>query len=235
MKPDNKPLKPQRHLLAAFGLGALGLIVLIATGVAKEKASCGKSASPAGDLAPTGALVGAKAPNFTLKSLDGKTVSLTDFKGKTVVLEWFNPDCPFVNLAHSRTLSMKGKAKHYREKGVVWLAINSNGPGKQGYEKSANQAGRSRFGIAYPILLDPTGKVGKAYGAKRTPEFFVIDKTGVVAYHGAIDNTRGGDASDAEPPPAENYVDAALTALLSNSPPVVRETLPWGCSVKYSE
>lgn len=194
-----------------------------------------KAKTPQTDHSGNALKIGAPAPDFELTDLDGKKVRLSQFKGKVVVLEWFNPDCPFVNLAHGRTLSLKDKAAAYAEKGVVWLAVNSNGPGKQGNEKAANIAGRTRFGITYPVLLDPTGTVGKKYGALRTPHMFVINKAGKLAYEGAVDNTRGGDPEDAEPPPAKNYIDEALTAVLSGKNPAVQKTEPWGCSVKYAE
>jgi peroxiredoxin len=178
---------------------------------------------------------GQLAPEFTLKDLTGKTVSLSDHKGKIVVIEWFNPECPFVKLAHSRTLSLKGVARKHKKKGVVWLAINSNGPGKQGHDAAANKKAKKLFDMDYPLLLDPTGKVGKQYGAVRTPELFIINPKGVLVYRGAIDNTQGGDPSDAEPSPAKNFVDEALQAMYGNRVPPVKETTPWGCTVKYAK
>ena len=179
--------------------------------------------------------VGQHAPDFTLQDVTGKSVTLSQFKGKIVVLEWFNPECPFVKLAHSRDLSLKESARKHKKNGVVWLAVNSNGPGEQGHGPSLNEKGKAQLKMDYPILLDPTGKVGKLYGAVRTPELFVIDEKGVLTYRGAIDNTQGGDPSDAEPPPAKNYVDEVLNALYKKQPPPIQETTPWGCTVKYAK
>lgn len=181
------------------------------------------------------AQLGAKAPDFTLKDLDGQQIRLSELAGKTVVLEWFNPDCPFVKLAHARDFSLKGKASEYAPKGVVWLAINSNAAGRQGHGLETNLAGRKALGIDYPILLDPTGEVGKRYGAERTPHMYVIDKHGTLVYNGAIDNTSGGDLDDAEPPPAVNHVDAALASVLSGGAVKTSQTTAWGCTVKYAE
>jgi hypothetical protein len=114
------------------------------------------------------------------------------------------------------------------------LAVNSNGSGKQGNGKEANKAGKKRFAMDYPILLDPTGEVGRLYGAERTPHMFVIDRAGTLVYEGAIDNTRGGDPDDADPPPATNFVDAVLSSLLRKDIPIIQRTEPWGCSVKYA-
>lgn len=194
-----------------------------------------KSKAPATPSAGDAVKIGDPAPDFELTDLDGNKVRLSQFKGKVVVLEWFNPECPFVILAHGRTLSLKEKAAEYAKKGVIWLAVNSNGPGKQGNGKEANIKGRARLGMNYPVLLDPKGTVGKQYGALRTPHMFVIDKTFTVVYSGAVDNTRGGDPEDAEPKPAKNYIDAALAAVLAGKKPVDTKTEPWGCSVKYAE
>ena len=139
-----------------------------------------------------------------------------------------------MNLAHQRRVSLKDKAKLYKKYDVVWLAINSNGPGKQGHGTAKNKVGKRRFGFDYPVLQDPTGRVGRLYGAERTPYMYVIDTTGKLAYSGAIDNTRGGDPEDADPPPLTNYVDNALRALLQDQQPDVTKTVPWGCTVKYA-
>jgi peroxiredoxin len=189
--------------------------------------------SQAGEPRSGQAKLGRPAPPFELRDLHGKTVKLSDFKGKTVVLEWFNPDCPFVKVAHTRALSLKGRGSPLTNKFMVWLAINSAGPGKQGYGTEVNKARGKDFDIDYPILLDPSGAVGKLYGAERTPHMFVIDEQGILVYKGAIDNTRGGDPDDADPPPARNYVDDVLNALAKGKPLPITQTKPWGCSVKY--
>src|SRR5690606_13798787 len=131
------------------------------------------------------AVLGAEAPDFELTSLDGEKVKLSDYRGKTVVLEWFNPQCPFVKQSHTEG-TLKGMAKRYRDDGVVWLAINSNKAGSQGASVEAMKEGRESFGIDYPILLDPDGTVGKAYGAKHTPHMYVIHPDGRLVYRGAL-------------------------------------------------
>ncbi|MEZ4440054.1 MAG: redoxin family protein [Polyangiaceae bacterium] len=174
------------------------------------------------------AALGKPAPAFELPTLDGGKVSLAAHRGKVVVLEWFNPDCPFVNQAHLEG-NLKGLAKKHPE--VVWIAINSNAAGKQGHEPERNRAGRERFGIDYPIALDADGAVGKAYGATRTPEIYVIDPEGNLVYRGALDSTSGGDLADQ--PDAKNYVEMALEDLAEKRPLREAETKAWGCSVKY--
>ena len=152
--------------------------------------------------------VGDKAPAFTMPTDGGGKVSLAAHRGKVVVLEWFNPDCPFVNQAHLEG-NLKGLAKKHPE--VVWIAINSNAAGKQGHEPERNRAGRERFGIDYPIALDADGAVGKAYGATRTPEIYVIDPEGNLVYRGALAVLRAEPAPDLAvvAPAAEGEVAAA--------------------------
>ena len=168
--------------------------------------------------------VGARAPDFTLKDLDGKTVKLADFKGKTVVLEWFNPDCPAVVKSYGDG-SLKGMATRVSGEGVVWLAINSGGPGKQGYEVDANKKKVEAWKLANPILRDETGEVGKAYGAKTTPTMVVIDAKGNVAYRGAIDNNAKGEPEGGT---LVNYVANALADLKAGKPVAVAETRAYG-------
>ncbi len=180
---------------------------------------------------PESPVVGKPAPAFTLKDLDGKEVALASFVGKTVVLEWFNPGCPFVKAAHTGG-SLKEDARKQMAQGVVWLAINSGAPGKQGYEVEANREALKAFNLEHPVLRDEDGKVGHAYGATNTPNLFVIDKSGTVVYAGAIDNS-----PDAEGQAAAggliNYVDAALADVAAGRPVATPVTRPYGCSVKY--
>ncbi|MBI4954725.1 MAG: redoxin domain-containing protein [Myxococcales bacterium] len=184
-------------------------------------------------LAPTGsAALGQAAPDFALPDLDGQLVRLSDFRGKAVVLEWFNPGCPFVKKSHTEG-SLRGLAARYREAGVTWLAVNSGAPGKQGHGVAANREGRARFAIDYPILLDENGKVGRAYGASHTPHLYVIDARGTLVYRGAIDNTRGGDAEDV--PTVQNHVADALADLAAGAAVRTPETESWGCTVKYEK
>ena len=182
---------------------------------------------------PQLAVVGQPAPDFSLDDLDGVPFQLSGQLGKTVVLEWFNPDCPFVALAHERVESLKGLGPALRERQIVMVAINSGGPGRQGHGAEANNRGRTRFGIDYPILLDPTGSIGQLYGAQRTPHMYVIDPSGVLVYRGAIDNTEGGDLEDADP--LVNYVTSALGELDAGTEVSAPETTAWGCTVKYAK
>lgn len=176
--------------------------------------------------------VGKPAPDFTLKDYDGKEVHLADFKGKTVVLEWFNPDCPFVKASHNKG-SLKVAASTHAAKGVVWLGINSSAPGKQGYGPETVAAGRKAFGINHPILVDEAGQVGRTYGATNTPHMYVIDPQGVLVYRGAIDNSPDGEGESPTDGKLINYVDAALDDLAAGRPVGTKETKAYGCGVKY--
>ncbi|WP_437968260.1 thioredoxin family protein [Sorangium sp. So ce260] len=178
----------------------------------------------------TKAKIGQPAPDFTLPDLDGKPVKLADFKGKTVVLEWFNPGCPFVQLAH-RKGGLKDVPAQHTQKGVVWLAINSGAPGKQGTARDENVKAKQEFGMSYPLLIDEKGDVGRAYGAERTPHMYIIDPQGTLVYAGAIDSTKGGEPEQGEQ--VTNYVDAALAELAASKPISTKETEAFGCSVKY--
>jgi peroxiredoxin len=198
--------------------------------------SCTQSSEPppAGTPAATPqsaqAKIGQPAPDFSLPDLDGKAVKLSDHRGKTVVLEWFNSGCPFVQQSHTKG-GLKGMAARHADKNVVWLAINSNAPGKQGHGKDANTKGKADFGMTYPILVDEDGKVGRMYDAKRTPHMFVIDPKGTLVYAGAIDSTKGG-----EPEPGEtvsNYVELALAEVAAGKPVTTASTEAFGCTVKY--
>ena len=178
------------------------------------------------------AVVGKVAPDFTLKDIDGKEVSLASFHGKVIVLEWFNPGCPFVKASHGKG-SLKGTAKKHAAEGVVWLAVNSAAPGKQGSEPSANREAAKTFGLEHPILRDETGVVGRAYGATNTPNMFVIDKSGVLVYAGAIDNSPDAEGESPEGGTLVNYVTEAIGAIDEKRPVKVASTKAYGCSVKY--
>jgi peroxiredoxin len=177
-------------------------------------------------------IVGKAAPSFSLADLDGKQVSLSSFKGKTVVLEWFNPGCPYVKKAHT-VGSLVTAAKSHAATGVVWLAINSNAAGKQGHDPADNKQAAKDWSLAHPILRDPDGKVGKAYGATNTPHMFVIDAGGKVVYAGAIDNSPDGEGKSPAGGKLVNYVDAALEALAAKRKIATPSTKAYGCSVKY--
>jgi peroxiredoxin len=185
------------------------------------------SAEPAGS-----ASVGQPAPDFTLSDLDGKAVTLSQLRGKVVVLEWFNPGCPFVRAAHTAG-SLKGFGAKQAAEGVVWLAINSAGPGKQGYDVDANRKAQSQFGMQYPVLVDESGTVGQLYGAERTPHMFVINAEGILVYRGAIDNSPDGEGQAPEGGKLVNYVEGAIAAVRGGAKVTPAETKPYGCSVKY--
>ncbi|MEZ4648016.1 MAG: redoxin domain-containing protein [Candidatus Eisenbacteria bacterium] len=173
--------------------------------------------------------VGEQAPEFVLTDTDGHAHKLSDYKGKVVVLEWFNPDCPFVKKHHLNNKSMAEAYKSVQGDDVVWLAINSGAAGKQGAGLDRNREARKEYGIAYPVLLDATGIVGHAYGAKNTPHMFVIDKAGKLAYVGAIDDNASPDVLG-----EVNYVVQTVGHLRKGESVTMNQTKPYGCSVKYA-
>jgi peroxiredoxin len=189
--------------------------------------SASTSAAPADK-----AELGKAAPDFSLPDVDGKMVSLSQFKGKTVVLEWFNPKCPFVKRNHELG-PLKDMAVRTQKQGIVWLSINSAAKGKQGNGADTTKFGITKYGMQNPVLLDEDGKVGHMYGANHTPHMFVIDAKGTVAYRGAIDNAPDGDTDLSAP--FVNYVDAALADLAAGKPVAKPETPAYGCSVKYAD
>lgn len=177
----------------------------------------------------TGA-IGETAPAFSLKGVDGKTYSLADYKGKVVVLEWVNPNCPFSD-RHAREKTMSTLNTKYGKSQVVWLGINSTNASHADFLKPADHlAYNQKTGINYPVLYDETGKVGKSYDAKTTPHMFIIDEQGKIAYNGAIDDDPSGRKAKAE---RLNYVDGGLNAELASKMPDPASTKPYGCSVKY--
>jgi peroxiredoxin len=177
--------------------------------------------------------VGAAAPDFTLPDTKGKTLSLADYKGKYVVLEWYNPDCPFVK-KHYNSKNMQQLQKEATAKGVVWLAINSSAPGEQGNypAEKFNQIAAQQSAAWTALLMDPDGKVGKLYGAKTTPHMYVIDPQGNLVYNGAVDNKRSTNVADVKT--STNYVKVALEEAMAGKPINPATTQPYGCSVKYA-
>jgi peroxiredoxin len=172
--------------------------------------------------------VGSTAPAFTLKGVDGKTHSLADYKGKVVVLEWINPNCPVSN-RHAREKTMTELAKQHGE--VVWLGINSTSPKSTDFmAPSAHAAYDQKNGITYPVLYDENGQVGHAYGARTTPHMFIVGTDGKIAYNGAIDDDPPGRKAKAE---RLNYVGQGLNAEKGGKSPDPATTKPYGCSVKY--
>jgi peroxiredoxin len=175
---------------------------------------------------------GDPAPDFTLKDSFGKTHSLSEFKGKTVILEWTNHECPFVK-KHYESNNMQQLQKKYTEKDVVWLSIISSAEGKQGSVSAdkANQLTESRNASPSFVLFDADGKVGKTYSAKTTPHMYIINSDGKLIYKGGIDSIQSADKADIAK--AVNYVDKALTEHLSGKAVTEANTVPYGCSIKY--
>ncbi|HYL06541.1 MAG TPA: thioredoxin family protein [Thermoanaerobaculia bacterium] len=172
--------------------------------------------------------VGTGAPGFQLKGVDGKTYSLTDYKGKVVVLEWVNPHCPFSD-RHARERTMTELAKQHGE--VVWLGINSTNARSGEFEAPAEYKSYIQSeGITYPVLYDETGATGHAYGARTTPHMFIVDPQGRIAYNGAIDDDPSGRKAK---PERVNYVGNGLNAERAGGKPDPASTKPYGCSVKY--
>jgi peroxiredoxin len=196
-------------------LGALGAAVLLAT------------------FTVTAARVGEPAPGFTGTDTKGKAHSLADYKGRFVVLEWHNRDCPYVR-KHYGAGNMQALQKEWAGKGVVWLTILSSAPGQQGHQtaEAANAFFAEQKSAASAILLDPEGKIGHLYEAKTTPHMYVIDPQGNLVYNGAIDDKPTADPADI--PTAKNFLSAALTEAMAGKPVSTPTSRPYGCSVKYA-
>lgn len=175
---------------------------------------------------------GQTAPDFSLLDGAGRKHSLSEFQGKFVVLEWTNPECPFVK-KHYNSGNMAKVQKAARDKGVVWLAIDSSAAGKEGFltPDAAKAAAQKEYANCADLLLDADGAVGKLYGAKATPHMFVIDPKGTLVYAGAIDSIPSADPNDIAK--ATNYVQTALDEALAGQPVKTAATKAYGCSVKY--
>ena len=232
----------KRHILSL--VGGIAILGVASTSMAQADAHAPKGTTPAaaqpehkkdhdkkdekgaqqGNKVVT---IGQAAPAIELKDTDGKTVTLADFKGKIVVLEWFNPQCPYVVKHHEKNSTMVDTYTKFKDKGVVWLAINSGAPGKEGAGLEKSAAAKKDWKIPFPILIDESGKVGKAYGSKNTPGMFVIDAAGNLAYMGAIDNDDSMKAGTI------NYVAQAVTQLLAKETVSTPVTKAYGCGVKY--
>ncbi|MBW8744041.1 MAG: redoxin domain-containing protein [Sphingomonas sp.] len=184
-------------------------------------------------LAHAAATVDAPAPAFTATTADGKTISLADFKGRTVVLEWTNHDCPYVK-KHYGSGNMQSQQKAATAKGVVWLQVISSAPGQQGYVDGAAAARLNAERGAAPTatLLDPKGDLGRLYGAQTTPHMYVIKADGTLVYKGGIDSLATTDKADISK--AEPYVAEALAAVAAGRKVEKASTRPYGCSVKYA-
>lgn len=204
----------RKFALATLALGAIVALVAAAGGA--------------------GAKVGSAAPDFKLSDNNGKTQSLSAYKGKYVVLEWTNKDCPFVK-KHYGSGSMQATQKWAKDKGVVWLSVISSAPNSQGYltPAEANDLIKKEGINSKAIVFDSDGKVGRAYGAKTTPHMFVIDPKGVLIYNGGIDDKPTPDKASLAT--AKNYVKAALEESMAGKAVSVPTSQPYGCSVKYAE
>lgn len=176
--------------------------------------------------------VGKPAPEFTATDINGKTVKLSDYKGKIVVLESYNQDCPFCH-NHYRTGAMQELQRDMAAKGVVWLLVNSvnpNNPSHRTPEQARKEEADQKMTIT-AWIDDSSGKLGKEYGMRTTPQMFVINKDGILVYDGAIDDR---PSPNGDPRTAHNYVRAAIDSLLAEKRVEVSETKPYGCSVKYA-
>jgi peroxiredoxin len=185
-------------------------------------------------LAAEAPKVGAAAPNFSLPDSKGKTHSLGDFKGKFVVLEWFNPGCPFVQ-KHYESDNMQKLQQQFTDKNVVWLTIDSAAPGKEGYLTPSDAEKRLAQWKMHStaLLLDPDGRVGHEYAATNTPHMYVIDPSGKLIYSGAIDSKPTYNPADI--PSSTNYVKAALEEAMAGKPVSTPTSRAYGCSIKYQD
>jgi peroxiredoxin len=174
--------------------------------------------------AADGTSIGQTAPAFSAQDQNGKVVQLSDFAGKTIVLEWLNPDCPYAQ-RHAKEKTMQTLADKYKDKDVVWIGINTS----RDTTNQINAAWVKDNNLTYPVLNDAASSIAKAYGAKATPHMFIIDKTGKLVYKGAIDNDRDGEKTTDK----VNYVAKALDEVLAGKPVSLPETTAYGCSVKY--
>ena len=178
--------------------------------------------------------VGSQAPAFTATDSHGQTHTLAQYSGKFVVLEWHNRGCPYTH-KHYVSGNMQNLQREWTAKGVAWFTVISSAPGKQGYVTNAEENEYLKKMNAEPtaVLMDPGGKLGRLYGARTTPEMYVIDTEGKLIYEGAIDNRPTPDVSDIKG--ADNYVDNALSEAMAGKPVATPYARPYGCSVKYPD
>ena len=178
-----------------------------------------------------GVETGAEAPDFTLTDVAGNEHTLHDHLGSIIILEWTNYDCPFVRKFYNPGV-MQEWQEAMAEQGIVWLTICSSAPGTQGnFTQAVWKQRMEEWNVVAPVLLDESGDVGRAYGARTTPHMYVIDTEGRIAYQGAIDSIRSVNPDDIER--ADNYVQAAVAALLAGEEVETTDTRPYGCTVKY--
>jgi peroxiredoxin len=216
---ENTMTRSRRTIIAALSLA----LACGGTAAFMQDAQDGQ----VGQAEPTVAKVGEKAPGFTLTDLDGKEVSLSDFEGKIVVLAWYNPQCPYevYHYSNGHTQALVKELKELDEN-IVWLNINSGGPGKQGNGVELNKKYRDDWDLEMPILLDEEGTVGRTYQARTTPHNFVISAEGILVYQGALDNAPHGRVREGEE--KINYVKSAVQQLLAGETVVPSETRPYG-------
>ncbi|MDG4594179.1 MAG: thioredoxin family protein [Candidatus Contendobacter sp.] len=176
--------------------------------------------------------VGESAPDFTGVDTQSKTHRLADYRGKTVVLEWTNHDCPYVR-KHYGAGNMQEQQREAAAQGAIWLSVISSAPGQQGYVSpgEADELTRSRKAAPHAVLLDPEGRIGRAFGAKTTPHLYIIDEAGKLVYMGGIDSITTADPADISK--ATQYVRVALRERAAGQPVTTPVTRPYGCSVKY--
>jgi alkyl hydroperoxide reductase subunit AhpC len=176
--------------------------------------------------------IGQPAPEFTATDSKGHPLTLSEYRGKTVVLEWTNADCPYTR-KHYTSGNMQGIQALAQKNGVVWLTVISSAPGKQGYVNgpAADALTQSRGAVPTAVVLDSSGTVGRLYGAKTTPHMFVIDKNGALQYMGGIDSIATADVSDIAQ--AEPYLKEAMLEVVQGKPVAHAVTRPYGCSIKY--
>jgi peroxiredoxin len=207
----------ERHRIFAIGIYCAVTIITLSAGAEPATAQ---------------ARIGAPAPAFTLTDSNGRVLSLADFKGKTVVLEWTNHGCPYVG-KHYRGNNMQTLQKKWTGQGVAWLSVISSAPGLQGHvsPQQANKLTADRAAAPTAVLLDPTGKVGRAYGARTTPHMYVIDGEGALVYMGGIDDRPTARLEDLKS--ARNFVDEALGEISQGKPVSVTASRAYGCSIKY--
>jgi peroxiredoxin len=217
----------------AIAVAAL-VIVLVARAATVGPASPGFAGRDSEGNPANGARVGQQALEFTGKDSQGKTISLADYRGKYVVLEWTNRDCPYTKKQYDSG-NMQALQKEWTAKGVVWLTVLSSAPGEQGYLTADQENAQMTRVHAHPTaaILDPSGQIGRLYGAKTTPHMFVINRQGKLIYDGAIDDKPTTDLSDVKG--AKNYVSAALAEAMAGQAVQTASTRPYGCSVKYAE
>ncbi|MBN1795053.1 MAG: redoxin domain-containing protein [Sedimentisphaerales bacterium] len=211
-------------IAAVLIIGQIALANCGNCGSSADKSGCGKDCDHKEKAAPD------VAPAFTLQNYDGTEVSLANYKGKIVVLEWFNYQCPFDVYHYETTPTMQNLAARYKDKDVVFLSINSTSHQKT----EENKAFAEKNNVQHPILDDRSGKVGRAYKATRTPHMFIIDEKGKIVYQGAIDNAPLGKLPEGQKE-VLNFVDMALGELTAGKPVTIQQTREYGCTVKYAD